>query len=177
MTVRRVIAYPDPALRRESALVESFDRGLRILVDDLFDTLHESGGIGLCAPQIGDHRQVLVMNVPGTTGLPKLFVNPRIRLTGQACMVEESCLSVPGVVGNVRRVNGVSVKAQDITGASFEVGLDNLAAVCLQHEMDHLAGTLFIDRLPFHRRLAVRATTAWRQRRAAAAASARPGAA
>jgi peptide deformylase len=158
---RSILCYPDTRLRQQAAEVTCFDGSIVALVDDLIETMYASGGIGLSAPQVGDARQVLVMDLSADKSSPTVFINPMVRFTGQRCMVEESCLSVPGVEAKVIRVNRLDVRAKGIDGEAFERELIDMHAVCLQHEMDHLAGKLFIDRLPLWRRAGL-----WLSRRA-----------
>jgi peptide deformylase len=160
-----ILEYPDPRLRLKSQRVEIFDGALARLIDDLFDTLYASGGIGLAAPQVNVPRQVVVLDISGNASGPALFINPVILADAVPGMVEESCLSVPGVVGDVPRATHVRVRAQARDGQVFERDLDGLLAVCLQHEMDHLRGRLFIDHLSMVRRLEI----FWTQRRRAVA--------
>lgn len=167
MTRLAVLEYPDPRLRLRAREVRTFDPRFATLVDDLFETLYASGGLGLAAPQVGVAEQVLVMDLSGTASAPEVYVNPRILSCGPTQgMVEESCLSLPGITGDVKRALGLRVQAQDRNGQRFERDLENLAAVCLQHEMDHLTGRLFIDHLSMFRRLAIRARAGQRARTA-----------
>ncbi len=151
-----IVEYPDAGLRRTSAAVTRFDGALSDLVDDLFHTLRESGGIGLSAPQVGRNLRISVVQVEGDAYGPRVYVNPQILAKAAPGFVEESCLSVPGIVGNVIRSTRVRVAAQDAGGAEFEIEVDGMHAVCLQHEIDHLDGKLFIDRLWWLRRLQAR---------------------
>jgi peptide deformylase len=157
-----ILEYPDPRLRLHAQPVASFDAGLSRLIDDLFETLYASQGIGLAAPQTGDRRQVLVIDLSGNASSPEVFVNPEILASAAPGRVEESCLSVPGVVGDVVRATTLRVRACDREGRSLERTVDGMLAVCLQHEIDHLAGKLFIDRLSLFRRLRIRAGAAAR---------------
>lgn len=152
-----ILEHPDPRLRARCGEVTTFDADLARLVDDLLDTLHASGGIGLSAPQLGDPRRVSVMDLAGDGSAPEVFVNPDILVRRRWAIVEESCLSVPGVEGKVMRATRVRVRAVDRNGEPFVRDLEDMDAVCLQHEVDHLDGTLFIDRLSPLRR--------WRLRR------------
>jgi peptide deformylase len=152
-----ILEYPDPRLRLRAQPVAAFDADLSRLIDDLLETLYASRGIGLAAPQIGERRQVLVVDLSGNASSPEVFVNPEILASAVPGLVEESCLSVPGVVGDVVRATTLRVRAWDREGRSFERTVDGMLAVCLQHEMDHLAGKLFIDRLSLFRRLRIRA--------------------
>jgi peptide deformylase len=153
MTVLSILEYPDPRLRQRALAVAIFDAALRRLVEDLLDTLYAKGGIGLSAPQVGAPWQVAVADLSGSRSAPRVYVNPEILTRSRPAIVEESCLSVPGVVGKVLRSTRLRVRARDATGASFEQDLADMDAVCLQHEVDHLIGKLFIDRLSPLRRL------------------------
>lgn len=166
MPVLAILEHPDPRLRQPSAPVDVFDTEVAQLADDLLETLYATSGIGLSAPQTGAHRRVLVMDLSGNASDPQVFVNPEILSRAAFGIVEESCLSVPGVTGNVWRATKIKIRAQDRTGLAFERDLDGMQAVCLQHEVDHLDGKLFIDRLWFFRRLMLKAKAA-RQARAA----------
>jgi peptide deformylase len=164
-----ILEHPDARLRTPGAPVTVFDAELARLVGDLLDTLEAAGGIGLSAPQVGDLRRVSVMDLEGDRAAPEVFVNPEIVARRRWGVVEESCLSVPGVVGNVLRATRVRVRAVDPAGEPFERELEDMHAVCLQHELDHLNGKLFIERLSPLRRLRLRLEDARARRRAAAA--------
>lgn len=170
MAQLQILEYPDPRLRQRSAPVTVFDAELARLVDDLVETLQATGGIGLCAPQTGDFRQVLVVDLSGKAADPQVYINPEILSSDVLGLVEESCLSVPDVVGNVIRATQLRVRAQDSSGQAFERDLDGMHAVCLQHEMDHFSGKLFIDRLSIFRRIGIRFGAAARRRKARAGA-------
>ena len=148
-----ILEHPDPRLRLAAAPVDSFDDALGRLVDDLCETLRASGGIGLAAPQVGVARRVLVIDLSGGALPPEVYVNPEVLHAAIPALVEESCLSVPGVVGNVVRATRLGVRARTLTGEMFETELEDMHAVCLQHELDHLDGRLFVDRLSWWRRL------------------------
>ncbi len=156
MTRLAIVEYPNLGLRQTSVAVTEFDHSLAELVDDLFHTLRASTGIGLSAPQVGRNLRVSVVQVDGDNYGPRVYVNPRILAKAAPGFVEESCLSVPGIVGNVIRSTRIRVAAQDAGGAEFESEVDGMHAVCLQHEIDHLDGKLFIDRLWWLRRLQVK---------------------
>lgn len=166
MAQRHILEYPDPRLNLKSQPVTVFDDALGQLVDDLFETLYATSGIGLCAPQIGELQQVLVMDLSEDHSDPQTYINPKLLSTSTPCMVEESCLSVPDYAGVVRRSADARVSACDRDGNIFERDLNGMFAVCLQHEMDHLDGKLFVERLPFFRRLYFNATAGGRLRRA-----------
>ncbi len=167
MSSGSILQYPDPRLRERSAPVTTFGSALGSLVDDLLETLYSTEAIGLSAPQVGVLRQVIVMDLSGRTSEPQVYVNPEILMCRRRGLVEESCLSVPGVVGNVVRATQVRIRARDRTGEIFERNLEGMHAVCVQHEMDHLVGTLFVDRLSWLRRLRLRLAGRWQPEAAA----------
>ena len=147
MAVLKILEYPDPRLRRRAAPVEVVDEEIRRLVDDLLETMYAAPGIGLAATQVDVHQRVLVLDVSEAKDDPQCFINPVIleQEGGEIC--EEGCLSVPGFTANVERAEKIKVQALDREGASFQLDVDGLLAVCIQHEMDHLEGKLFIDYL------------------------------
>ena len=170
MAVLPIVEYPDPRLRRRAEPVTAFDADLARLGDDLLDTLAATGGIALSAPQIGRPRRVVAIGAGG--GPPAIYVDPQIVARTAPGFVEESCLSVPGVVGSVWRATRVEVRARDRVGTVVEHGLAGLPAVAMQHEIDHLDGILFIDRLWLVQRLLVRSRLAALARRGPRAAGA-----
>ncbi len=151
-----ILEYPDPRLRIRSTPVTEFSDELNRLIDDLLETMYASKAIGLSAPQANDHREVLVMDLSGDASAPRVFINPEILAHSLPCLVEEGCVSLPGLTANVVRSSEVRVRAQDRAGETFECDLSQMEAVCLQHEMDHLVGKLFIDRLSWFQRLKLR---------------------
>lgn len=159
-----ILEYPDPRLRQHAQPVTVLDRSLSRLVDDLIETLHATSGIGLSAPQTGIPQALVLIDLSGRTAAPEVYVNPKILSQGVPGLVEEGCLSIPGIVGTVVRATQLRVRALDRWGDPFERDLDGMGAVCLQHEMDHLAGRLFIDRLSLFRRLRIRLAAAARVR-------------
>ncbi len=152
MAILEVYAYPDDRLRNPAAEVTEFDESLGQLVDDLFETLYVTNSIGLCAQQTPDQRAVLVIDVSSDKSAPQHFVNPEILSASAPGLVEETCLSVPDYKASVWRKTKLRVRAQNRTGDTFEKDLSGMEAVCLQHEMDHLQGKLFVDRLSWWRR-------------------------
>ncbi len=168
MAVLPILEYPDPRLRRVAEPVEVFDAELEAFIEDLTTTLYDSGGIGLAGPQTGDVRRVLVMDLSEDRDTPEVYINPEILKRDVPGLVEESCLSVPEIVENVIRHTQIRVRACDVRGETFERDLSDMYAVCLQHELDHLDGMLFVDRLSLFKRLRIRATLG---RRPVAAAS------
>ena len=151
-----ILEYPDPRLRRPARPVRSFDMELWTVIDDLFDTLYATGGFGLAAPQVGIDLRVVVIDLSEAHDAPQVFVNPECVSRNGLALVEEGCLSVPGFTGLVKRAVQVGVAAADRWGVVEDHALDGLAAVCLQHEIDHLDGRLFVDRMPFFKRLSFR---------------------
>ncbi len=142
-----ILEYPDPRLRTRAEPVTSFDAGLGQLIDDLFETMYAAPGIGLAATQVDVHKRLIVLDVSKEQNQPQVFVNPQIIAREGVEVMEEGCLSVPGIFEEVERAERVRVRAQDRHGAVFEADLTGLVAVCLQHEMDHLQGKLFVDYL------------------------------
>jgi peptide deformylase len=156
MTRLHILEYPDPRLRRQAQPVADFGPDLQKLVDDLFETMYATRSIGLAATQVDVHRRVIVIDVSGRGTDPQVFINPEILSRRGVGMVEEGCLSLPGVNESVKRALKLRVRTFDRQGVPNEHDLEGILAVCLQHEMDHLAGVLFIDRLSFWRRLRLR---------------------
>ena len=148
-----VLEYPDPRLATPCEPVTAFGAEIAELAANLLDTLYGSTGIALSAPQLGDLRRVLVMDLSGDPSAPEVYLNPEILARKKPGLVEESCLSVPGIVGNVVRHTQLRVRVQDIHGETTEKELSGMHAVALQHEMDHLDGRLFIERLSWLRRM------------------------
>jgi|SRR3984885_4143482 peptide deformylase len=142
-----ILEYPDPRLRTRARPVEQFDEALGRFIDDLFETMYQAPGIGLAATQVDVHKRLIIMDVTEDRSAPLVFINPEILEREGAAKTEEGCLSVPGVFDDIERAARVRVRAQDRTGAVFERDLDGVVAVCLQHEMDHLEGKLFVDYL------------------------------
>jgi peptide deformylase len=164
-----ILEYPDPRLRTKAAPVAQVDDALRRFIDDLLETMYASAGIGLAATQVDVHQRVIVVDVSDEKNTPLVMVNPEILTRGQSGMAEEKCLSVPGVVDVVSRDLFVRVRALGRDGAPFELDAEGLLAVCIQHEMDHLEGTLFVDYLSLLKRARLRYTLGRAKRQKAAA--------
>jgi peptide deformylase len=143
----QILEYPDPRLRTKAQRVEVFDGALAKMVEDMFETMYAAPGVGLAATQVDFHKRLIVMDVSETKDAPMVYCNPEILSAEGIEVTEEGCLSVPGIFDEVKRAEKVRARAHDVTGKLFEVELDGLAAVCLQHEMDHLDGKLFVDYL------------------------------
>jgi len=143
----QILEYPDPRLRTKAKLVEVFDAALAKLVEDMFETMYAAPGVGLAATQVDVHKRLIVMDVSEGKTQPQVFCNPEILAQEGIGVTEEGCLSVPGIFDEVKRAAKIRARAQDASGTTFELDLEGLAAVCLQHEMDHLEGKLFVDYL------------------------------
>ncbi len=149
MAVRTIITYPDQRLIVKSAPVEDWGEEIQTLVDDMAETMYTAPGIGLAAPQVGINRRVIVFDVDQREGRPDLvaLVNPEIVECEGEILFEEGCLSVPEYNAEVKRSSRVCVRGMDRTGRPVELEARDLAAIVLQHEIDHLDGILFIDRI------------------------------
>lgn len=147
MALLPILRYPDPRLHRKAALVTEVDDAIRKLIADMAETMYEAPGIGLAATQVDVHKRVVVIDVSEDKSKLFAFINPEIldRSGEQVC--EEGCLSVPGVYAKVARAERIRVRALDRHGKAFECDADGLLAICIQHEMDHLDGKLFVDYL------------------------------
>ena len=149
-----IIEFPDPRLRTVARPVKEVDTRIRKLIDDMFETMYEAPGIGLAATQVDVHEQLLVLDVSEDKTYPMVFINPQILSSEGSQVYQEGCLSVPGIYADVKRANSIVVKALDRDGQPFEISAEGLLAVCIQHEMDHLAGKVFVDYLsPLKREL------------------------
>jgi|TARA_R100001143_G_scaffold59615_1_gene58333 peptide deformylase len=146
MAKLEILEFPDPRLRTVAKPVETVDDALRKLIDDMIETMYEASGIGLAASQVNVHKRLLVIDVSETRDQPLVFVNPEITpLTEDLAPYEEGCLSVPGFYEKVERPSRVRINALDRNGEPFEIETDGLLATCIQHEIDHLDGKLFVD--------------------------------
>ncbi|KAE8021527.1 hypothetical protein FH972_007410 [Carpinus fangiana] len=146
----RIVEYPDPILRAKNKRIDSFDDNLKKLVDEMFDVMYKTDGIGLSAPQVGINVQLMVFNPVGERGEGEeiVLVNPRVnRYSKKMVLFNEGCLSFPQIYADVERPESVKIDARDVKGARFTVSLSGLPARIFQHEFDHLQGTLFFDRM------------------------------
>jgi len=147
MAILKILHYPDKRLHTVAAPVTLFDEALRQLAADMAETMYAAPGIGLAATQVDRHVRMLLADVSETHDDLKVLVNPVIlRAEGEAVR-EEGCLSVPGIYDKVRRAERIRVRAQDLSGAEFELEAEGLLAVCIQHEIDHLDGKVFVEYL------------------------------
>lgn len=147
MAVLEVLTFPDERLRTVASAVEDVNEDIKQLVDDMFDTMKDEKGIGLAATQVNVHKRVVVMDVSEEQNEPRVFINPEIIEKEGSKISEEGCLSVPGNYAKVDRAEKVKVRALDKNGDAFELEAEGLFAVCIQHELDHLEGKLFVDYL------------------------------
>lgn len=151
-----ILEYPDPRLRTIAAPVTQFDAPLRQRIADMFETMYEAPGIGLAATQVDWHHQLIVIDISEDRSAPRVFINPQILDKDGRTAGQEGCLSVPGIFDDVERAERVRVRYQDADGNQHEEELTELLAVCLQHEMDHLNGKLFVDYLSELKRQRIR---------------------
>jgi peptide deformylase len=147
MTILDILHFPDHRLRKKAKPVVQVDDALRRLIDDMFETMYAAPGIGLAATQVNIAQRLVVIDVTAEKTQPLCFINPQIITKSGEEEMEEGCLSVPGYYDVVRRAERVTVRALDRDGQSFEIDTDGLLAVCIQHEIDHLDGKLFVDYL------------------------------
>ena len=156
MSRLEILHFPDPRLRRRAEPVSAVDDGVRRLIDDMLETMYDAPGIGLSAPQVNVAKRVVTIDVSKERNAPLCLVNPEIRSVGGETETEEGCLSVPGVYELVKRPERVRLRALDRDGRSREVEAEGLLAVCIQHEIDHLDGRLFVDYLSRLKRQRIR---------------------
>lgn len=147
MAVLTVLTFPDERLRTVAKPVATVDATIQTLIADMFETMKEERGIGLAATQVDVHKQVIVMDVSEAQDEPRVFINPKIIAKEGIMINEEGCLSVPGNYAKVERAERITVEALNEKGDTFILEADGLLAICIQHEMDHLAGKLFVDYL------------------------------
>lgn len=146
MALLNILEFPDPRLRTEARPVTEVDDQLRTLIDDMFETMYDAPGIGLAATQVDVHQRLLVIDVTEDRSEPLVFVNPEVTVLDEELgEYDEGCLSVPGFYETVNRPRRISVQALDRDGQPFTRELEGLLAICLQHEIDHLDGKLFVD--------------------------------
>ncbi len=148
MALLPILCYPDPRLHTVAKSIAAVDGRIRKLVDDMLDTMYDAKGIGLAATQIDVHERLIVIDVSEERDAPLVLINPELVWTSpQSHLNEEGCLSVPGVYDGVERFDAVHVAALDLAGKTRTIEADSLLAVCIQHEMDHLVGKVFVEYL------------------------------
>jgi len=156
MAILKILEFPDPRLRKKALPVAAVDDVLRQLIDDMFETMYGAPGIGLAATQVDVHRRLLVADVSTEKDDPHVLINPEIVAKDGLEVSEEGCLSVPGYYEEVERAEHVRVKYLDRSGEAQEEDFEGLLAVCVQHEIDHLDGRLFVDYLSEAKRQRIR---------------------
>ena len=167
MALLDILQYPDPRLAIPAQRVEKIDPVTRKLVDDMIETMYSAPGVGLAASQVDVHKQIIVIDVSDDRSDLRVFINPEItRREGQA-VNQEGCLSVPGIYDNVERAESVTVTALDRNGSRFTLNASGLLATCIQHEIDHLHGRIFVEHLSDLKQNRIRAKLKKRQRKAA----------
>ncbi len=156
MAILDILHFPDPRLRTEAKPVVVVDDKIRKIVADMFDTMCAAPGIGLAATQVNIHQQIIVIDTSIDKDAPLCFINPKITAEAGHEISEEGCLSVPGIYESVERATTVTIEALNEKGETFILEADELLAVCIQHEMDHLKGKLFVDYLSALKRQRIR---------------------
>lgn len=155
MALLSILEYPDERLRKQAVPVETFDDSLKQLAKDMLETMYQAPGIGLAATQVNVQKAMVVIDISEEKNDPLVLINPELVDSRGQEESEEGCLSVPGFFERVKRAENIRIKAQDLDGKAFEMDAEGLLAVCIQHEMDHLKGKLFVDYLsPLKRQLA-----------------------
>ena len=156
MTKLVILEYPDPRLRKKAAPVAVVDDAMRQLVDDMLETMYAAKGVGLAATQVDVHKRLIVLDVSETRDSPLVLINPELLKQEGSGPGEEGCLSLPGIYDKVTRATQIRVRALGRDGEPFEMDADGLLAICIQHEMDHLVGKLFVDYLSELKRQLIR---------------------
>lgn len=147
MPILEILEYPDPRLRTKAKPITDFGNALQKQIDDMFETMYAAPGIGLAGAQVDIHKQLFVIDVSEDKAEPLVFINPEIVELRGVEQMEEGCLSFPGIYAKVERADEVTIKALDRNGEEFTLDADGLLAVCIQHELDHIQGKLFVDYL------------------------------
>jgi peptide deformylase len=156
MTKLAILEYPDPKLRTRAQAVVVVDDAVRQLAENLLETMYAANGVGLAATQVDVHRRVIALDVSETRDKPLILINPELISAEGKAPAEEGCLSVPGIYDKLSRPTHIRIRALDLQGAAFEMDAEGLLAVCIQHEMDHLEGKLFVDYLSELKRQLIR---------------------
>jgi peptide deformylase len=156
MTKLAILEYPDPRLRTRAAAVDVVDDAVRQLAEDLLETMYAANGVGLAATQVDVHRRVIALDVSESRDQPLILINPELVSAEGQGPGEEGCLSLPGIYDKLSRATSIRVRALDRDGKPFEMDAEGLLGVCIQHEMDHLEGKLFVDYLSELKRQLIR---------------------
>ena len=156
MSKLKILEFPDPRLRTRAAPVAQVDDAMRVLIDDMFETMYAAPGIGLAATQVDVHKRLLITDVSVEKNQPHVLINPEILEKDGVTFTDEGCLSVPGYYEEVKRAEHIKVRFLDRDGNEQVMDAEGLLAVCIQHEMDHLDGKLFVDYLSEAKRTRIR---------------------
>jgi peptide deformylase len=156
MTKLVILEYPDPRLRKKAAPVRAVDAAVRQLADDMLQTMYAAKGVGLAATQVDVHKRLIVLDVSEERDQPLVLINPELLSLEGLGQGEEGCLSLPGIYDKLTRATHIRVRALNLDGEPFEMDAEGLLAVCIQHEMDHLEGKLFVDYLSELKRQLIR---------------------
>ena len=157
MSVLQILEFPDPRLRKVAAPVTVYDEELEALIQDMLETMYQADGIGLAATQVNVHKRLLVIDVSENKDSPQVFINPSFEIIEEELVeYDEGCLSVPGFYETVSRPAVVKVNAQDPTGEEFSLTAEGILSTCIQHEIDHLNGKLFVDYISSLKRQRIR---------------------
>jgi len=167
MAILDILQYPDPRLTMPAQRVEKIDESVRKLVDDMVETMYAAPGVGLAATQVDRHLQIIIIDVSDDRSDLRVFINPEITRREGVATNSEGCLSVPGIYDNVDRAESVTVTALDRNGSRFTLNASGLLATCIQHEMDHLEGKIFVELLSDLKQNRIRTKLKKRQRKAA----------
>ena len=167
MAILEILQYPDPRLTTPAQRVEKIDAATRKLIDDMTETMYAAPGVGLAATQIDVHKQIILIDVSEDHSDLRVFINPEITRREGIAVNQEGCLSVAGIYDNVERAESVTVTALDRNGARFTLNASGMLATCIQHEMDHLHGRIFVELLSDLKQNRIRAKLKKRQRKAA----------
>ena len=167
MAILEILQYPDPRLNIPAQRVEKIDAPTRKLIDDMVETMYAAPGIGLAATQVDAHLQIIVIDVSEDRSDLRVFINPEVTRREGLAVNQEGCLSVPGVYDNVERADSVTVTALDRNGSRFTLNASGLLATCIQHELDHLNGKVFVEHLSELKQNRIRAKIKKRQKKAA----------
>ena len=167
MAILEILQYPDPRLLIPAERVQKIDAATRKLIDDMTETMYAAPGVGLAATQVDVHQQIILIDVSEDRSDLRVFINPEITRREGVAVNQEGCLSVAGIYDNVERAESVTVTALDRNGARFTLNASGLLATCIQHEMDHLQGKIFVELLSDLKQNRIRAKLKKRQRKAA----------
>lgn len=174
MAVLTILRYPDPRLHQIAVRVGQFDDRIRKLINDMAETMYAAPGVGLAATQLDVHLRIIVIDISETRDQLRVFVNPELIAASGEADREEGCLSVPDVYEKVRRAERITVRAQDAEGRPYTLEAEGLLAVCIQHEMDHLEGKVFVEKLSRLKQNRIRARIKKHERRPAELDARRP---